>query len=44
MTNKEIGNIGETAVCKLLEKQGYTIEARNYCMRGGEIDIKNRDL
>lgn len=38
-TSREIGNIGETAVCSFLEKNGYEILARNYTIRGGEIDI-----
>lgn len=39
MSNKEIGNFGEMAVCKYLEKYGYTVLKRNYRIRGGEIDI-----
>ncbi len=39
MIKKEIGNFGEMAVCKYLEKYGYTVLKRNYCIRGGEIDI-----
>ncbi|NLP25849.1 MAG: YraN family protein [Clostridiales bacterium] len=39
MNKKQIGNFGETAVCKYLEMHGYTIIKRNYCIRGGEIDI-----
>ena len=39
MINKEIGNFGEMAVCKYLEKYGYTVLKRNYRIRGGEIDI-----
>lgn len=35
----EKGNLGENAVCEYLEKQGYTIKARNYHKRCGEIDI-----
>ena len=39
MINKEIGNFGEMAVCKYLEKYGYTVLKRNYRIRGGEIVI-----
>ena len=39
MTRREIGNFGETVVCNYLTQQGYDIVKRNYCIRGGEIDI-----
>jgi len=39
MTKREIGNIGEDSVCKLLENNKYEIIKRNYTIRGGEIDI-----
>jgi putative endonuclease len=39
MTSREIGNIGETCVCKYLMHYGYQILKRNYTVRGGEIDI-----
>ena len=39
MIKKEIGSFGEIAVCKYLEMHGYTVIKRNYCIRGGEIDI-----
>lgn len=39
MEKVEIGRLGETAVCQWLEARGYTIVDRNYCVRGGEIDI-----
>ncbi len=39
MKTKEIGDLGETAVCHFLEALGYGIRARNYRVRGGEIDI-----
>ena len=39
MDKKELGNDGETAVCKYLERKGYKIISRNFCIRGGEIDI-----
>ena len=38
-SRREIGNAGENAVCGFLEKNGYTVLARNYTVRGGEIDI-----
>lgn len=38
-TATEIGRMGETAVCRYLMQQGYTIRKRNYRIRGGEIDI-----
>lgn len=31
--------MGESAVCRYLMQQGYTIRKRNYRIRGGEIDI-----
>lgn len=39
MTRSEIGKIGEEAVCKYLIGHGYSIRARNYRIKGGEIDI-----
>ena len=39
MNNKEIGYKGEEAVCTYLIKKGYNILCRNFCIRGGEIDI-----
>ena len=39
MKTTEIGRLGETAVCQQLEQQGYSIVRRNFCVRGGEIDI-----
>lgn len=38
-TKRDIGNAGETVVCKFLQKNGYEILKRNYTIRGGEIDI-----
>lgn len=35
----EIGKNGEDAAAKFLIAHGYTIIARNYRIRGGEIDI-----
>ena len=42
-TKREIGNIGETAVCKFLKQNGYEIVDRNFTIRGGEIDIIAKD-
>lgn len=33
------GKVGEDAVCRYLEQQGYRIIKRNYRVKGGEIDI-----
>lgn len=33
------GRTGEDAVCDYLKEKGYQIAARNYRIRGGEIDI-----
>ncbi|MBQ8623557.1 MAG: YraN family protein [Oscillospiraceae bacterium] len=39
MTTKEIGNIGEEFTEKFLISKGCEILARNFTIRGGEIDI-----
>lgn len=39
MNKIEIGRIGEEYVCSYLVKNGYEIVARNYRIKGGEIDI-----
>lgn len=39
MTSTEIGSIGEESVCSYLIEKGYTVIARNYRIKGGEIDI-----
>lgn len=39
MTRSETGKLGEDKVCGYLIERGYTIEARNYRIKGGEIDI-----
>ncbi|MBE6850534.1 MAG: YraN family protein [Ruminococcus sp.] len=47
MRSTELGKLGETAVCYYLEALGYEILARNFRIRGGEIDIvaaKDSDL
>ena len=36
---QKIGEIGENCACQHLEKNGYTIVARNYLKKWGEIDI-----
>lgn len=41
--NKVNGNKGEELACRFLKKQGYQILARNFLIRGGEIDIVARD-
>jgi len=39
MDKKLIGKTGEDAVCRYLEERGYSIRARNYHSRYGELDI-----
>lgn len=39
MTSREIGNIGEDFTARFLEEKGCEILARNFCIRGGELDI-----
>lgn len=39
MTNSETGKLGEESVCAYLVERGYKIVARNYRIKGGEIDI-----
>ncbi len=39
MNRTEKGKLGEEAVCRYLEDLGYVITARNYRIKGGEIDI-----
>ncbi|MBP3793478.1 MAG: YraN family protein [Ruminococcus sp.] len=36
---RKTGNIGEQATADFLVRNGYKILARNYTVRGGEIDI-----
>lgn len=36
---RKVGNAGEDAVVAFLEKQGFTICARNFTVFGGEVDI-----
>ncbi|HOV41406.1 MAG TPA: YraN family protein, partial [Oscillospiraceae bacterium] len=39
MDKKEMGRLGEEAVCRLLSGKGFKIVSRNFTVRGGEIDI-----
>ncbi|MBR4626353.1 MAG: YraN family protein [Ruminococcus sp.] len=39
MTKSETGKLGEEAVCAYLRERRYNIAARNYRIKGGEIDI-----
>ena len=39
MDKKEIGNAGESAVCRYLRLRGYKVVCRNFKTRFGEIDI-----
>ena len=43
MNTRERGNRGEAQAARFLEQHGCTILERNYCIRGGEIDIICRD-
>ncbi len=38
-SKKSVGNYGEQLVANQLEREGYTIQARNYTKRYGEVDI-----
>jgi putative endonuclease len=38
-TTKQVGNAGEEQTVTYLKSQGFTIVARNYAKRYGEIDI-----
>lgn len=39
MTSREIGDIGEDYTVKFLTEKGCEILARNFTVRGGELDI-----
>ena len=39
LSHRAIGDVGENAVCRFLERNGYRILDRNFTVRGGEIDI-----
>ena len=41
-TPKDIGILGEKIVAEYLRRNGFTIEARNYAKKTGEIDIVAR--
>lgn len=43
MSMRERGNRGEMQAAAYLENKGYTILARNHCVRGGEVDIIAQD-
>lgn len=43
MNKTETGRIGEDAVCAYLTDRGYSIAARNFRIKGGEIDIIARN-
>jgi putative endonuclease len=36
---RKLGNMGESIVCKYLERNGYVIIDRNYLKKWGELDI-----
>lgn len=36
---KNVGTYGEQLIVQKLEKEGFTIQARNYAKRYGEVDI-----
>jgi len=46
LSTRKVGNQSEDLACSYLIKKGYKILARNYTIRGGEIDIvaKFKDL
>lgn len=39
---RKAGDVGESLVAQFLQKQGFTILARNYTKRTGEIDLVAR--
>lgn len=39
ISSRKTGNIGEDFICEKLLEKGYNILARNYTIKGGEIDI-----
>ncbi|MCD8220566.1 MAG: YraN family protein [Ruminococcus sp.] len=43
MKTTEIERKGESTVCDWLTARGYEIVRRNFCIRGGEIDIIAED-
>ncbi len=38
-SSRKTGNIGEDFICRKLLEKGYNVLARNYTIKGGEIDI-----
>jgi len=44
LTKKQIGYLGESLAEKYLIKKNYLILAKNYTIKGGEIDIIAQDL
>lgn len=43
MNMRERGDRGEAKAAAYLERQGCTILQKNYCIRGGEVDIVFKD-
>jgi putative endonuclease len=41
--NSSIGNLGEEIAANFLTARGYRILKRNFCCKGGEVDIIARD-
>ena len=39
MTTRELGRVGEDAVCAYLTERGWRVLVRNFTIRGGELDI-----
>lgn len=44
MTKKELGYLGEDLSEKFLKNKNYLILAKNFTIRGGEIDVIAQDL
>lgn len=38
-SSRDIGNIGEVAICRYLTKLNFEVVYTNYTIRGGEVDI-----
>jgi putative endonuclease len=43
MDRRQTGTLAENSACAFLESQGFTIVARNYLRRVGELDVVARD-
>ncbi len=43
MQTRELGRFGEEQAAKYLRRKGYTVTARNFSCRAGEIDIIAED-